>query len=72
MTILYTARAHVQTGRDGSARTDDGKLEARLAFLRVHAAGVDQPTLAGLAEKAKETCPYSRALRSGVTTVTVG
>lgn len=32
MTTLYTARAQVISGRDGSVRTDDGKLETRLAF----------------------------------------
>ncbi len=32
MKTLYTANATVLTGRDGSAKTDDGKLEVRLAF----------------------------------------
>lgn len=31
MTILYTARVQVRGGRDGSMRSDDGLLEARLA-----------------------------------------
>ncbi|NOU30700.1 MAG: Ohr family peroxiredoxin [Polyangiaceae bacterium] len=32
MSILYTAHATVKNGRDGSVRTDDGKLELALAF----------------------------------------
>lgn len=31
MTTLYTAHAHVTGGRDGSAKTDDGKLDVKLA-----------------------------------------
>ena len=31
MTTLYTARAHVTGGRDGAAKTDDGKLDVKLA-----------------------------------------
>lgn len=30
-TVLYTGRVHVTGGRDGAARSDDGKLEARLS-----------------------------------------
>jgi osmotically inducible protein OsmC len=29
--ILYTARAHTTGGRDGASRTDDGRLEVKLA-----------------------------------------
>ncbi|MBC8072224.1 MAG: Ohr family peroxiredoxin [Deltaproteobacteria bacterium] len=32
MTTLYTAHVHIDSGRDGSIRADDGKLEARLAY----------------------------------------
>jgi osmotically inducible protein OsmC len=32
MTILYTTTAHVTGGRDGRARSDDGRLDAPLAF----------------------------------------
>ncbi len=32
MDTLYTARVNVRSGRDGSVRSDDGSLEARLAF----------------------------------------
>ena len=32
MKTLYTAHATVLTGRDGSGKTDDGKLDVRLAF----------------------------------------
>lgn len=32
MTVLYTAKVHVTSGRDGSIRSDDGLLSARLAF----------------------------------------
>ena len=28
--VLYTARAHTTGGRDGQARTDDGRLDVRL------------------------------------------
>ena len=31
MTTLYTAHAHVTGGRDGAAKTDDGKLDVNLA-----------------------------------------
>ena len=31
MTTLYTAHAHVTGGRDGAAKTDDGKLDVKLA-----------------------------------------
>ena len=31
MTTLYTAYAHVTGGRDGAAKTDDGKLDVKLA-----------------------------------------
>lgn len=31
MTTLYTAHAHVTGGRDGAAKTDDGKLDIKLA-----------------------------------------
>ena len=31
MTTLYTAHAHVTGGRDGSAKTNDGKLDVKLA-----------------------------------------
>ena len=31
MTTLYTALAHVTGGRDGAAKTDDGKLDVKLA-----------------------------------------
>jgi len=30
-TVLYTGRVHVTGGRDGAARSDDGKLETRLS-----------------------------------------
>jgi osmotically inducible protein OsmC len=29
--VLYTARTHTQGGRDGSARSSDGRLDVRLA-----------------------------------------
>jgi Ohr subfamily peroxiredoxin len=29
--VLYTARSHTQGGRDGSARSSDGRLDVRLA-----------------------------------------
>ena len=29
--ILYTARAHTTGGRDGTSRTDDGRLEVKLS-----------------------------------------
>ena len=31
MTTLYTAHAHVTGGRDGAAKSDDGKLDVKLA-----------------------------------------
>ena len=31
MSTLYTAHAHVTGGRDGAAKTDDGKLDVKLA-----------------------------------------
>ena len=31
MTTLYTAHAHVTGGRDGAAKTNDGKLDVKLA-----------------------------------------
>ena len=31
MSTLYTAHAHVTGGRDGTAKTDDGKLDVKLA-----------------------------------------
>ena len=31
MTTLYPAHAHVTGGRDGAAKTDDGKLDVKLA-----------------------------------------
>ena len=31
MTTLYSAHAHVTGGRDGAAKTDDGKLDVKLA-----------------------------------------
>ena len=31
MPTLYTAHAHVTGGRDGAAKTDDGKLDVKLA-----------------------------------------
>lgn len=31
MATLYTAHAHVTGGRDGAAKTDDGKLDVKLA-----------------------------------------
>ena len=31
MTTLYTAHAYVTGGRDGAAKTDDGKLDVKLA-----------------------------------------
>ena len=31
MTTLYIAHAHVTGGRDGAAKTDDGKLDVKLA-----------------------------------------
>ena len=31
MTTLYTAHAHVTGGRDGAAKTDDGKLDVKLS-----------------------------------------
>ena len=34
MDKLYTAQVTVRAGRDGSIRSDDGRLEARLAFPR--------------------------------------
>jgi len=30
-TVLYTGRTHVTGGRDGAARSDDGKLDVRLS-----------------------------------------
>jgi len=30
-TVLYTGRVHVTGGRDGAARSDDGKLDTRLS-----------------------------------------
>ena len=32
MSTLYTGKVQVRGGRDGSVRSDDGQLEARLAF----------------------------------------
>ncbi|MBC7975151.1 MAG: Ohr family peroxiredoxin [Myxococcales bacterium] len=32
MTTIYTAKVTVRSGRDGTIASDDGKLEARLAF----------------------------------------
>jgi Ohr subfamily peroxiredoxin len=32
MAILYTAKVDVRSGRDGSIHSDDGRLDARLAF----------------------------------------
>ena len=32
MKKLYTAHATIKSGRDGSAKTDDGKLDVKLAF----------------------------------------
>jgi Ohr subfamily peroxiredoxin len=32
MAILYTAKVDVRSGRDGSVLSDDGRLDARLAF----------------------------------------
>ena len=32
MKILYTAHARVITGRDGSGKTDDGRLDVKLGF----------------------------------------
>jgi Ohr subfamily peroxiredoxin len=32
MTVLYTAKVHVTSGRDGAVRSQDGLLSARLAF----------------------------------------
>src|ERR1700733_2328990 len=29
--VLYTAKAHTTGGRDGSARTDDGRLDVKLS-----------------------------------------
>ncbi len=32
MSTIYTANVTIKSGRDGSARSDDGRLDARLAF----------------------------------------
>jgi len=29
--VLYTAKAHVTGGRDGAAKTDDGRLDVKLS-----------------------------------------
>ena len=54
MTTLYTAHAHVTGGRDGAAKTDDGKLDVKLAppkELGGNGAGTnpEQPFAAGYA-----------------------
>lgn len=32
MTVLYTGRVHVESGRNGTIRSEDEKLDAKLAF----------------------------------------
>lgn len=131
MSVLYTAEVHVKGGREGSIKSNDGRLEARLTFptalggngegtnpeqlfaagygacfaatlgvlakadgialthvevnaqveltneqglfqlgvnLAVNARGAERRHLETLIEKAKQTCPYSRATRNNVVT----
>jgi osmotically inducible protein OsmC len=43
--VLYTARAHTTGGRDGASRTDDGRLEVKLATPGTPAAGTNPEQL---------------------------
>lgn len=54
MKNLYTAQVHVTSGRDGSARSSDGKLDLRLSFPKElggngEAANPEQLFIAGYA-----------------------
>jgi lipoyl-dependent peroxiredoxin len=43
--VLYTARAHTTGGRDGASRTDDGRLDVKLASPGTAGAGTNPEQL---------------------------
>jgi osmotically inducible protein OsmC len=43
--VVYTARAHTTGGRDGESRTDDGRLEVRLADPKAPGTGTNPEQL---------------------------
>ena len=43
--VIYTAKVHTTGGRDGSARTDDGRLEVRLSDPGTSGAGTNPEQL---------------------------
>ena len=57
--ILYTAEATVEGGREGHARTADGRLD-------LAAPAIDRAEAVELMTRAHEICPYSRATRGNI------
>ena len=43
--VLYTARAHTTGGRDGAARTDDGRLDVKLSSPATSGTGTNPEQL---------------------------
>jgi osmotically inducible protein OsmC len=43
--VLYTAKAHTTGGRDGSSRTDDGRLDIKLSPPRMGGSGTNPEQL---------------------------